>query len=166
MQSAFSQEEIRFDSIPKSETNIRNNDLSIDIPILFENSLEFEKLNLIDESMFHQPLLPDYNKILDLKKYTGNAGLDSESFSDMRYGFSPYISAKVYNHASYKINNHLSFGGNSFGAQSIFETPKINPSIQDMNVKGASMFMQYKFSNNFKVETRVSISNRRSPWEP
>ena len=58
-------------------------------------------------------------------------------------------------------------GGNSFGAQSVFDRPKMNQAIQDMSIKGASMFMQYNVTDHFKVQTRISISNRRStPWEP
>lgn len=44
--------------------------------------------------------------------------------------------------------------------------PKINATIQDMSIKGASMFLQYKVSDQFKIQTRVSISNHQSPWEP
>lgn len=166
LQSAFAQKEIRFDSIPKPETDRVSGELSFELPVMFGDLPDLKNLNLIDASLFNQPLLPDYNKLPDLKKYAVSTGLKTESFSNFGYFFSPYVNAAVFNQASYKINDHLLFGGNSFGAQSIFETPKINPSIQDMSVKGASMFMQYKFSDNFKVETRVSISNRRSPWEP
>ncbi|MFY9150554.1 MAG: hypothetical protein WAO52_00950 [Prolixibacteraceae bacterium] len=166
LQFVHAQKEIIFDSIPKSPIGHENNEIGFEMPVMFDNSLNLDDLNLMDESLFHQPLLPDYNKMLDLKKYSAGTGLKTESFSNFGYAFSPYINAAVFNQASYKINDRLSFGGNSFGAQSVFETPKINPSIQDMSVKGASMFMQYKFSDNFKVETRVSISNRRSPWEP
>ena len=63
-------------------------------------------------------------------------------------------------------SDKFSFGGNSFGAQSVFDKPRMNSSINDMCTKGASMFMQYKVSKNIKVETRVSVSSHQSPWEP
>jgi hypothetical protein len=72
----------------------------------------------------------------------------------------------VFNQATYQLNDKFSVGGNSFGAQSVFDRPKINSSINEMSTKGASMFMQYKVSKNFKVETRVSVSSHKSPWEP
>jgi hypothetical protein len=64
------------------------------------------------------------------------------------------------------MNDRLLVGGNSFGVQSVFDQPRMNSSMQNMSTKGASVFMQYKVSKNFKVETRVSISNHQSPWEP
>jgi hypothetical protein len=35
--------------------------------------------------------------------------------------------------------------------------------MNDFSVKGASMFMQYKVSDKFKVQTRISISNGHAP---
>lgn len=164
--SVSAQEKISPDSILISPARPENLGLHIEMPPIFDTSSGVENLNLFDESIFQQPLLPDYNKLLDLKKYWNTTGLKSESFSNFGSVFAPFIQGKVFNQASYQVNDRLTFGGNSFGAQSIFETPQINSSIQEMSIKGASMFMQYKVSNNFKVETRVSISNGRSRWEP
>jgi len=48
----------------------------------------------------------------------------------------------------------------------IFDQPLLTP-YNNMSIKGSSMFMQYKVNEHFKVETRISISNRPSaPWEP
>lgn len=84
---------------------------------------------------------------------------------NMGVGYSPFFSSgKIFNQATYRVNNRFSFGGNSFGAQSVFDQPALNPAIQNMSTKGASMFMQYKVSKNFKIETRVSVSNHNSLW--
>jgi hypothetical protein len=115
---------------------------------------------------FKQPFFPAFGINQDLKKYLLKL---ASSFSNVLFytGFSPFCSkGVVFNQATYKLNDRFSFGGNSFGAQSVFDKPTINPSVQNMSTKGASVFLQYKVSKNFKIETQVSISNHQSPWEP
>lgn len=122
---------------------------------------------LADPLLFRQPLLPAYNKNLDFLKYLKSSGVKSMSFSDMSIGFFPYFSTgKVFNQSSYQLNDKLLIGGNSFGVQSVFDKPKVNPTIQDMSTKGASMFLQYNVSKNFKVEGRVSVTNHSGPFQP
>lgn len=164
---AYSQEEIALDSIPKIQKEPGDRPLNLEKPLFAEDLFLTDAINLFDKSMFDRPLLPDYQKNLDFKKYFGASGLTTESFSPAAIGFSPFFfSGNVFNQATYKLNDRLTFGGNSFGARSVFDQPKMNSSIRDMSTKGASMFMQYKISNGFKVETRVSIINRQSPWAP
>ncbi|HPR84557.1 MAG TPA: hypothetical protein PLG33_00820 [Prolixibacteraceae bacterium] len=163
MLKAFAQEKIILDAIPKPQIN--KQELLFDQPLIPENSFGVGKLGLFDAGIFNQPLLPDYNKILDIRK--SFSAIKSESFSDMKMsvGYSPFFSTgKVFNSATYRLSDKFSFGGNSFGAQSVFDQPAMNPAIQNMSTKGASMFMQYKVSRNFKIETRVSVSNHSSPW--
>jgi len=164
---AYSQEEIRLDSIPKIQEGLRVKELNLERPLLFENSFSIGEINLIDKSMFNQPLLPNYNKNLDFKKYLNYPKSSTESFSTVGYIVSPfYTNGMVFNQATYQLSDKFSIGGNSFGAQSVFDAPRVNSSINEMSTKGASMFMQYKVSKNFKVETRVSVSSHKSPWEP
>jgi len=163
----YSQEEILLDSIPKIQRDVAVKELYLEKPLLFENEFSIGEINLVDKSMFNQPLLPDYSKNLDLKKYLNLTKFSTESFSTMGYIASPfYTNGMVFNQAIYRLSDKFSFGGNSFGAQSVFDKPRMNPTINDMSTKGASMFMQYKVSKNFKVETRVSVSSHQSPWEP
>ncbi len=164
---ASAQEEIRSDSISKN-LNVSDHELHmIDKPLIFDNSFASGENFSIDPLMFHQPLLPDYTKNLDFKKYLNTQSYSTQAFSPIRYGFSPFFSnGTIFNQSIYKVSDRFSYGGNSFGAQSIFDQPKLNPSVQEMSTKGASMFMQYKVSKNIKVETRISISNHQSPWEP
>lgn len=165
--SAYSQEEILLDSISKTQREVTVRELNLVKPLLFENSISIDEINLIDKTMFNQPLLPDYNKNLDLKKYLNFSKSPTESFSTIGYIVSPfYTNGMVFNQATYRLSDKFSFGGNSFGAQSVFDRPELNPSVQNMSTKGASMFMQYKVSKNFKVETRVSVTTHKSPWEP
>ena len=164
---ATAQEEIVLDSIQKNRPELNSRMLNMDRPELFDNSYSENRINLIDQSMFHQALLPDYTKNLDFLKSFNKSFVSSEPFSVNGFGLSPFYSnGVVFNKASYRLNDRLSIGGNSFGAHSIFDQPTMNSSMQNMSTKGASMFMQYKVSKSFKVETRVSISNNHSPWEP
>ena len=164
---SYAQEEIRLDSIPQIHQEDRFKELNLEKPLFFESSFSMGGINLPDKSMFNQPLLPDYSKNLDLKKYLNSSKSTTESFSTNGFIVSPfYTNGAVFNQSTYRVSDKFSFGGNSFGAQSVFDRPQLNPAIQNMSTKGASMFMQYKVSKNFKVETRVSVSTHKSPWEP
>jgi hypothetical protein len=164
---AYAQEEIVLDSIPRMNGPAEDARLNLTRPLQFDDSFSVEEINLKDLSMFHQPLLPDYTKNPDFKKYLDASPVTSFSYYSSGFSFNPFFtSGQVFNQSTYRLNDHFSIGGNSFGAQSIFDQPKMNPTIQEMSVKGASMFIQYKVSDKFKVETRVSISNRKSQWEP
>lgn len=162
------QEEIFSDSI-----SVEYQEIKVRQPIL-ERTLNFDEtafpteFNLLDPSIFDQPLLPDNNKNLDFIKYLKPSKTPGFSHYSEWTSFNPiYPFGHVFNQSSYMVNDRISIGGNSFGARSAFEPPKLNSSIQDMSIKGASMFIQYKVNDRFKVQTRVSISNRPStPWEP
>lgn len=165
--SAYSQEEILLDSITKIQREVSVKELNLEKPSIFENSFSIGEINSPDKYLFNQPLLPDYNKNLDFKKNLNFSKSTVESFSTNGFIVSPfYTNGMVFNQATYRLNNRFSFGGNSFGVQSVFDKPRMNSSINDMSTKGASMFMQYKVSKNIKVETRVSVSGHQSPWEP
>ena len=163
---ASAQEEIVLDSI-QSQNELIAVPSNMDMPVLFGDSYSTNKISLIDPFLFHQPLLPNYTKNLGFLKSLNTPNVSYEAFSINGFGLLPFYSGGVvFNQSSYRMNDRLSVGGNSFGAQSIFDQPRMNSSMQNMSTKGASVFMQYKVSKNFKVETRVSISNHQSPWEP
>lgn len=163
----ISQEKIILDSIPRGINSNDAGKLTMELPLNFNEPFSLEKFNLFDPSIFRQPLLPDYNKNLDFRKLLNPLVTTSTYYSFNQPLYYPYyINGTVFNQATYRINDKLSFGGNSFGAQGIFDKPQMNPAIQNMSTKGASMFMQYKVSKNFKIETRVSVTNHQSPWGP
>jgi len=164
---AYAQEEIVLDSIPKLQGEVDSRQLSVGKPLFSDDLFSPLELNLFDNTLFNQPLLPSYIRNLDFLKNLNTSRIAVNSYTYSGFVFSPFISsARIFNQETYRLNNRLSFGGNSFGAQSVFDMPNLNPSIQDMNTKGASLFMQYKVSKKFKVEGRVSITNRSNPWEP
>jgi len=163
----FAQEEIVLDSISKIQKEGVLNNLNLIKPSTFDDSFSPEGLNLFEPFKLNQPILPVFNKNLDFSGLLNTTQIASSSYLNMGFGFSPFFSTgKIFNQATYRLNDRFLFGGNSFGAQSVFEMPRINTSIQNMNWKGASMFLQYKVSKSIKVEGRVSISNRTNPWEP
>ncbi len=136
-------------------------------PLNFDETAFPDEFNLLDLSVFHQPLLPDYNKNLDFIKYLNPAKVTNYYYNSIGSTFNPVFPfGHIFNQSIYQLSSRLMIGGNSFGAQSVFDHPKLNSTIQEMSIKGASMFMQYKVNDHFKVQTRVSISNRpSSPWE-
>lgn len=154
----FSQEKIVFDTIPKPLLN--KPELLIELPFDQDNSLINSRFEFYNPAIFNQPLIPDYNGILGLKRIlSSNKSLGSTDL-DFNFAYSPFFSSgKIFNLASYHINDKFSFGGNSFGMQSVFDRPTLNPAIQNISTKGASMYMQYKVSKNFRIETRVSVTN-------
>jgi hypothetical protein len=167
MLAAYAQEEIHLNKVPEM-LNEAGSKLPIpEKPLLFDDSFSITRFSLTDNSLFNQPLIPNYIKNLDFTKYLGKSietGYTSYPSGSL---FSPYLtSVQVFNQSMYKLNSRFSFGGNSFGAQSIFDPPRMNQTIQDMSIKGASMILQYKVSDKIKVQTRVSISTGQSPWEP
>ena len=164
---ASAQEEIHLNKVPEMINEAETKLPIPEKPLLFDDSFSMERITLTDKSMFNKPLLPDYTKSLDFKKYLGASTENTYFNYSSGIFFNPFFSSvQVFNQKIYKLNDHFSFGGNSFGVQSVFDQPKMNPAIQDMSVKGASMILQYKVSDQFKVETRVSISTHQSPWEP
>ena len=73
--------------------------------------------------------------------------------------FSPfYLNGKTISGANYRLNNKLSFGGYSFGANSAFSSPLPNFDMNNFDIHGATMFMKYNVSKNFKIETSISVS--------
>lgn len=89
------------------------------------------------------------------------------TFSNQFPVFSPFInSLSITSEGDYRLNDKFTLGGNSFTGNSIFNPLPLNPSMQDMNIHGATMFLQYKISNKFKVSGGVTISNHDGPFIP
>lgn len=72
-----------------------------------------------------------------------------------------FHSGTIFNQASYQLSDKLTFGGNSFGVNSIITAPLPHPSSNQWENRGASMFMQYKVNRNFKIETRISVTGNQ-----
>jgi hypothetical protein len=68
-----------------------------------------------------------------------------------------YISGTVLSQAAYKVNDRFTFGGFSYGVNTLPALPAA-PGLNNFNRYGSTMFMQYKVGKNFKIETRVNVS--------
>lgn len=77
------------------------------------------------------------------------------------HGFtpSPFLrDGAVLSSAAYKLGNGFTLGGYSFGANSIHTAPFPNQGINNFDVRGSTLFMKYNVSKNFKIETRVNVT--------
>jgi hypothetical protein len=75
------------------------------------------------------------------------------------YGLSPFLrNGAIFSAASYQLNDKFTVGGYSFGANSVFSAPLPNQGMNNFDTHGSTLFMQYKVSKNFKIETRVSVT--------
>lgn len=121
--------------------------------------------DLIDfkSAFFKQPLFPETNWKTDFDSFKNPFSIPNQSIKNFSIGFDPMFGQfSVMNQARYQINDKFSIGGNSFAGNSIFNPMPMNRSFNEMDIKGASMFMEYKVSKKFKIETRVSVTNRDS----
>jgi len=87
-------------------------------------------------------------------------GLNSDAFGII----SPfYNNGTILSSQAVQLNDKLVIGGYSYGANSIFSAPLPNQHSSYFDTYGSTMFMQYKVSKNFKIETRVSVGQRQGP---
>ena len=72
--------------------------------------------------------------------------------------------ATLFNQATYQLSNRLVIGGYSYGVNPPWVAPGLPEGNNRYDFRGASMFMQYKVSKNFRIETHVSVSGH--PRQP
>lgn len=96
---------------------------------------------------------------LPMAKYIG-AGFMPTTFG----GLSPYYyNSQVLSEAAYQLSDKFIVGGFSYGANSMHSAPLPNQNGSYFDTYGSTMFMQYKVSKNFKIETSVSVGQNRGP---
>jgi len=79
-------------------------------------------------------------------------------------GVSPfYYNGQILSDAAYKIGDKFVVGGFSYGANSVFSSPLPHQNGSYFDTYGSTMFMQYKVSKNFKIETSISVNQNRGP---
>lgn len=159
-----------------SLTGIAQQEMNL-MPIIQDSAqLEIEKQieyrQLISGQLFPdlQPekiILPGFNFKDEFdKRYAFNLNL--HSFGSIPYsGFSAgtmspfyspfYHNSMILSEGAYRLGEKFTFGGYSYGVNSIFMAPPV-PGINKFNNYGSTMFMQYKVGKNFKIETRVNVS--------
>lgn len=101
-----------------------------------------------------------------MKRYTLNLKLfptNNNNWSGVSSGmtnsfYSPfYRNTKILSTAAYQLSDKFTLGGFSYGANNIFSAPYPNKGINNFDSYGSTLFMQYKVSKNFKIETRVNV---------
>lgn len=107
---------------------------------------------------FHDEFAQRYSVQFNMYSF-GSFPASGFSAGTMNSFYSPfYQNAMVLSEAAYKIGNKFSFGGFSYGANSMLSAPLPNQGMNKFDSYGSTIFLQYKVSKNFKIETRVNVS--------
>lgn len=144
--------------------------------IKVQQQRQIEYYNLIngsmnDNNMLQELQLPDFNmQQFYQSRYTLALAtfpqINSTSFlfhgSDI---VSPYFyNAEILSSEAYKLGDKFVIGGYSYGANSILSAPLPNQNSNYFDAYGSTIFMQYKVSKKFKIETSISIQqNKQGP---
>lgn len=99
----------------------------------------------------------------ELSDYSFNSGF-TNTFYRGHFNFSPLPFLRdetVFSQGSYQLNDKFKVGGYSFGANSVISAPLPNQNFNNYDFRGSTFFMQYKVSDKFKIETRVSVTQGR-----
>lgn len=117
------------------------------------------------------------NEMPEFPKFEFNSGIDQRytigitqgiksGLADYRYFsaattspfFSPfYGNGMILSEGAYQLGNKFVLGGYSYGINSPFFAPMPNSSNK-FDRYGSTLYMQYKIGKNFKIETRVNVS--------
>jgi hypothetical protein len=98
---------------------------------------------------------------LNLNLYNFNNMFNSGFSTGMMNPFySPfYQNGMVLSEGAYKFSDKFTFGGFSYGSNSMMSGPPMpTPGMDKFDRYGSTLFMQYKVSKNFKIETRFNVS--------
>jgi hypothetical protein len=97
---------------------------------------------------------------LNLNLYNFNTMFNSGFSTGMNPFPSPfYQNGMVLSEGAYQFSDKFTFGGFSYGANSMMSGPPMpTPGIDKFDRYGSTLFMQYKVSKNFKIETRFNVS--------
>ncbi len=119
--------------------------------------------NLLDEEI----KLPDFDFMTEYdNRYSINLGvypMAKYSFGGISSGmtnpfYSPlYGNAMVLSAAAYQLGDKFVLGGYSYGTNSVFAAPNPNRGMNNFDSYGSTLFLQYKVSKNFKIETRINV---------
>jgi len=136
-----------------------------------EKQIEYRQLI---SGQFNSDLFPETVKLsgFDLntefaKKYSVNFNIynfNSLYKPNISTGMNPFPSpfcqnGMVLSEGAYKFSDKFTFGGYSYGANLMISGPPMPTLGMDkFDRYGSTLFMQYKVSKNFKIETRFNVS--------
>lgn len=107
---------------------------------------------------FHDEFARRYTLNLNLQSF-GGIPFTGFSAGSMYPMFSPfYQNGMVLSEAAYKFGDKFTFGGFSYGANSMLSAPLPNQGMNKFDSYGSTIFLQYKVSKNFKIETRFNVN--------
>ena len=133
--------------------------------------IEYRQLisgNIFDKDLIDGKIdLPDFNFLAEYhRRYNLNSGINpaaNNSFRGISSGITSHIYSLFYGDAtilsagSHQLGDKFVLGGFSYGANSIFGAPAVNPGMNNFDSYGSTLFLQYKVSKNFKIETRINV---------
>lgn len=120
------------------------------------HQLEFPKFD------FKSNFISDYTFNFT-RFFSGGLPVNGFSLGSPTTFFSPfYGNATVLSQGVYQLNNRFSMGGYSYGVNSPLSAPLPN-AFENFDRYGSTFFMQYKVSKNFKIETRINVSQGGHP---
>ena len=124
---------------------------------LLLGDLELPEYDFMDE------IQKSYTVGFDFSPVNNYIGISNGMTSPL---YSPYYrNGEVLSAAAYKLGNKLTLGGFSYGANSVFSAPYPSQGMNNnFDSYGSTLFMQYKVSKKFKIETRINVQqNGRHP---
>ncbi len=136
-----------------------------------QREIEYRQLisgNVFDTNLLDEKIeLPDFDFMAEYhNRYSLNLGMNpiaNYSFGGISSGmtnpfYSPFYSnAMVLSAAAYQLGDKFVLGGYSYGTNSIFAAPNPNRGMNNFDSYGSTLFLQYKVSKNFKIETRINV---------
>ena len=144
-------------------------DLAIEREILYRQLLSGK---LISADLISPLPGPEWNFNLGLVKQWSFDTYDRTFNSFQWKGFksdflempSPFlVTGSVFSSAAWQLNNRFMVGGYSFGAKSVFTSPFPNQGINSYDVRGSTLFLKYNVSKNFRIETRINVTQGPGP---
>lgn len=118
---------------------------------LFVGDFALPELNFQEEYLNRYALNLDFAAI-------SNYNLSGFSVGSMYSFYSPYYrNATILSSAAYKLSDKFTLGGFSYGSNSIHSAPLPNQGMNNFDAYGSTLFMEYKVSKNFRIETRVNV---------
>jgi len=118
---------------------------------LLDIDIALPEINLREE------YIKRYTLDLDLVSL-GNYSFTGMSAGSMHSFYNPYyMNASVLSSAAYQLSNKFTFGGFSYGANSMHNPQMPFNANNNFDAYGSTLFMEYKVSKKFKIETRVNI---------
>ncbi len=136
--------------------------------LLLEKQILYQQLTsgkLENSQIFEVPQLPKFDfsaAVANRINIEPSERIHATTFNgfmpEMFTVFPLFHNGAIFSSATYQLSDKFSVGGYSFGANSIFSAPLPNQGMNNFDTHGSTMFMQYKVSKNFKIETRVSVT--------